>query len=95
VRQAADGLEGLAAAEEFRPDVILLDIAMPKLDGYEVARRLRKEPWGEHMVLIAVTGWGKDSDKLRAADAGFDFHLTKPVDVGELTRALARAGVAM
>jgi len=68
---------------------------MPKLDGYEVARRLRKEPWGEHMVLIAVTGWGKDSDKLRAADAGFDFHLTKPVDVGELTRALARAGVAM
>ncbi|HKP15347.1 MAG TPA: ATP-binding protein [Gemmatimonadaceae bacterium] len=92
-RQANDGLEGLAAAAEFRPDVVLLDIAMPKLNGYEVARRLRTEQWGKHMLLIAVTGWGQDSDKQRASDAGFDFHLTKPVDVAELTRALSSVGV--
>jgi len=88
-RQASDGLEGLAAAAELRPDVVLLDIAMPKLNGYEVARRLRTEAWGKHMLLIAVTGWGQESDKQRASDAGFDFHLTKPVDVAELTRVLS------
>ena len=88
-RQACDGLAGLDAAAEFRPDVALLDIAMPRLDGYEVARRLRAEPWGKHMLLIAVTGWGQGSDKQRASDAGFDGHLTKPVDVAELTRALS------
>ena len=88
-RQANDGLEGLAAAAEFRPDVVLLDIAMPKLDGYEVARRLRAEPWGKHVLLIALTGWGQQNDKQHASDAGFDLHLTKPVDVAELTRAFA------
>jgi len=91
--QANDGVEGLTAAEELHPDVVLLDIAMPKLNGYEVARRLRAEPWGKHMLLIAVTGWGQDGDKLRASEAGFDFHLTKPVDVAELTRVLASVGV--
>jgi CheY-like chemotaxis protein len=88
-RQANDGLAGLTAAAEFRPDVVLLDIAMPKLNGYEVAQRLRAEPWGKHLLLIAVTGWGQESDKLRASGAGFDFHLTKPVDVAALTRALS------
>jgi CheY-like chemotaxis protein len=88
-RQANDGLEGLAVAAEFRPDVVLLDIAMPKLDGYEVARRLRAEPWGKHVLLIALTGWGQQNDKQHASDAGFDLHLTKPVDVAELTRAFA------
>jgi len=88
-RQASDGLEGLGAAAEFRPDVVLLDIAMPRLSGYEVARRLRAEPWGKQILLIAVTGWGQDSDKQRATDAGFDLHLTKPVAVAELTRALS------
>lgn len=88
-RQASDGLEGLGAAAEFRPDVVLLDIAMPTLSGYEVARRLRAEPWGKQILLIAVTGWGQDSDKQRATDAGFDCHLTKPVAVAELTRALS------
>jgi signal transduction histidine kinase len=91
-RQASDGLEGLAAAAELRPDVVLLDIAMPKLNGYEVARRLRAEEWGKHMLLIAVTGWGQESAKQRTSDAGFDFHLTKPVDVAELTRALSSVG---
>jgi len=88
-RQASDGLAGLAAAAEFRPDVVLLDIAMPKLDGYEVARRLRAEPWGKQLLLIAVTGWGQDSDKQRASEAGFDVHLTKPVAVEDLTRAIS------
>jgi signal transduction histidine kinase/CheY-like chemotaxis protein len=88
-RQASDGLAGLDAAAEFRPDVVLLDIAMPRLSGYEVARRLRAEPWGKQMLLIAVTGWGQDGDKQRAVDAGFDCHLTKPVAVAELTRALS------
>ena len=89
-RQASDGLAGLDAAAEFRPDVVLLDIAMPKLNGYEVARRLRAEPWGKQMLLIAVTGWGQESDKQRASDAGFDCHLTKPVAVDAmLTRALS------
>jgi signal transduction histidine kinase len=88
-RQASDGLAGLDAAAEFRPDVALLDIAMPRLSGYEVARRLRAEPWGKRMLLIAVTGWGQDGDKQRAADAGFDCHLTKPVAVADLTRALS------
>jgi signal transduction histidine kinase len=88
-RQASDGLAGLAVAAEFRPDVALLDIAMPKLNGYDAARRLRAEPWGKHMLLIAVSGWGQDSDKQRATDAGFDFHLTKPVAVEDLTRAMS------
>jgi signal transduction histidine kinase/CheY-like chemotaxis protein len=88
-RQASDGLAGLDAAAEFRPDVALLDIAMPTLSGYDVARRLRAEPWGKQMLLIAVTGWGQDSDKQRASDAGFDCHLTKPVAVADLTRALS------
>jgi len=91
-RQASDGLAGFAAAEEFRPDAVLLDIGMPKLNGYDVARRLRAEPWGRTMFLIAVTGWGKASDKQLATDAGFDEHLTKPVAVSELQRALS--GVA-
>jgi signal transduction histidine kinase len=88
-RQASDGLAGLDAAAEFRPDVALLDIAMPRLSGYDVARRLRAEPWGKQMLLIAVTGWGQENDKQRALDAGFDCHLTKPVAVADLTRALS------
>ena len=88
-RQAHDGLAGLDAAAEFRPDVALLDIAMPRLNGYDVARRLRAEPWGRQMLLIAVTGWGQENDKLLATEAGFDCHLTKPVAVAELTRALS------
>jgi CheY-like chemotaxis protein len=71
--------------------VALLDIGMPKLNGYELARRLRADPWGKSMVLIAVTGWGGAHDKQRTAEAGFDHHLTKPVMPAELTRLLASA----
>jgi signal transduction histidine kinase len=88
-RQAGDGLAGFEAAADFHPDATLLDIGMPKLNGYEVARRVRAQSWGKNMYLIAVTGWGQESDKQRAKDAGFDDHLTKPVDVADLTQALS------
>ncbi len=91
-RHSTDALEGLDAAAAFRPDAVLLDIGMPKIDGYEIARRIRREGWGRAMLLIAVTGWGQPSDKQRAADAGFDHHLTKPVDVGDVTGLLAGVG---
>jgi signal transduction histidine kinase/ActR/RegA family two-component response regulator len=80
IQAAHDGLEAVEAAGWFRPDVVLLDIGLPKLNGYEAARRIREEPWGREMVLVALTGWGQDEDKHRAQEAGFDHHLTKPVD---------------
>lgn len=87
-RTAHDGLEALAAAAEFRPDVALLDIGMPKLNGYDTARRMRAEAWGRKMVLIALTGWGQEEDKRRSQDAGFDFHLVKPVAPADLKALL-------
>ncbi len=75
-----DGTTGLTAAEEFRPDVILLDIGLPDINGYEVARRIRQKTWGDNILLIAATGWGQQKDKDLATAAGFDKHLTKPID---------------
>lgn len=89
IRTAHDGLEALEAAEAFRPDVILLDIGMPKLNGIEVARRIRKKPWGGSIVLVALTGWGQQEDRARSREAGFDDHLVKPVEHATLTRLLA------
>ncbi|QDU22424.1 response regulator [Urbifossiella limnaea] len=80
VRTAADGMEAVDVAEEFRPDVAVLDIGMPRLDGNGVARRIRAAAWGERVALIALTGWGQAEDRRRTAEAGFDLHLTKPVD---------------
>jgi signal transduction histidine kinase len=80
VQVAYDGESAFAAAETFRPDVMLLDIGMPRLSGHEVAERLRATPWGRNVVLIAATGWGKDEDRQRSQEAGFDVHLVKPVD---------------
>jgi signal transduction histidine kinase/ActR/RegA family two-component response regulator len=94
VRQASDGLEGLNMAAGFHPDAALLDIGMPRLNGYELARRIRAETWGRDMLLIAVTGWGQPDDTRRCAEAGFDHHLTKPVDVAEVTSLLASVAVA-
>jgi len=90
-RMAADGLAGLEAAREFRPHVALLDIGMPKLNGYEMARRLRAESWGRGTMLIAVTGWGQAHDRERTAEAGFDHHLIKPVMPEDLIRLLDSA----
>ena len=90
VRTAYDGPAGIAAAQAFTPRVILLDIGLPHMNGYDVARRLRGEPCGQHAILVAVTGWGQDKDRKMASDAGFDLHLTKPVDFYELDAVLQK-----
>ena len=91
---AHDGLEAVAVAEAFRPDVILLDIGMPKLNGYDACRRIRQQPWGKAVVIVAQTGWGQDDDKRKSQEAGFDFHMVKPVDPAALERLLAEMRVA-
>ena len=93
VRTAYDGEEAVQAAGEFRPDVVLLDIGLPKMNGYEAARRIRQEPWGKNMVLIAVTGWGQEEDKRKSQEAGFDHHMVKPVDPQALMKHLAGVDV--
>jgi PAS domain S-box-containing protein len=89
VHTAYDGLAALEAAERLRPDVVLLDIRMPKLNGYDTCRRIREQPWGKGMMLIALTGWGQEEDQRRTEDAGFDSHLVKPVDPAALNELLA------
>lgn len=88
-RAAYDGLAAIEAAERFTPEVILLDIGMPKLNGFEVCRRIRRQPWATGIVLVAVTGWGQDHDRRRSLEAGFDGHLVKPVDYDRLMKLLA------
>ncbi len=88
VRTAGDGVQALETAEQFRPDIALLDIGMPQLNGYDVARQLRNQPWGRQVLLIAITGWGGADHRQQTAQAGFDHHLTKPVDPAALTRLL-------
>jgi CheY-like chemotaxis protein len=92
------GLDALAVAAESRPDAVILDIGMPDVTGYEVARQMRAAEWGSGITLIAVTGWGQKDDKARATEAGFDHHLTKPVDLDRIEALLqglrsARAAV--
>ena len=87
-KTAHDGLEAVEAAEAFRPDVILLDIGLPKLNGYDAARRIREQPWGRGLVLIALTGWGQDEDRRRSSEAGFNHHLVKPVDHSVLVKLI-------
>ncbi len=82
------GLEALELGLSVRPDAVILDIGMPGLSGYETARRIRREAWGRHALLVAVTGWGQEDDKENARAAGFDRHLTKPVDPVEVERVL-------
>jgi CheY-like chemotaxis protein len=88
VRTAGDGLEAVEVAASFRPDVILMDIGMPRLDGYDACRRIREESWGRDIVLIALTGWSQDEDVRQARDAGFDHHLVKPVEPAALEKLL-------
>jgi CheY-like chemotaxis protein len=92
VREARDGATGLALAAESPPDVALIDIGLPDLDGYEVARRLRAAPGGRRISLVAITGYGQAEDQRRAYDAGFDAHLTKPVAPERLKQVLAGLG---
>ena len=86
VRTVYDGESTLREAERFRPDVVLLDIGMPDIDGHEVCARIRSQPWGGNMMLIAVSGWGQEGDRRRSARAGFNMHLVKPVDPDALLR---------
>lgn len=89
VHVAHDGLSAVATAESVRPEVVLLDLGMPGMSGFDVARIIRKKPWGREMVLIALTGWGQEEDRRQTTAAGFDHHLTKPVppdDVEALIR---------
>jgi PAS domain S-box-containing protein len=84
-----DGAEALAAAAVFRPDIALLDLGMPRMDGLELARRIRAEAWGTDIFLVALTGWGGEADRQRSRDAGFDRHVAKPIDIETLRRILA------
>jgi CheY-like chemotaxis protein len=84
VRIANDGVEAVEQAAAFQPDIVLLDIGMPRLDGYEAARQIRAQPWSRDTLLVAVTGWGPRDDDGRAEAAGFDRHFTKPLDPAEL-----------
>ena len=88
VRIAHDGLAAVNLATEFEPRVVLLDIGLPTLNGFEAAERIRQQPWGKQAVMIAVTGWGETVDRQRSKKAGFDHHLVKPVDPDVLTRLL-------
>jgi CheY-like chemotaxis protein len=88
---AHDGVEGLESARAFGPDLVLLDIGLPGMSGYEVAREIRRSPALRHVVLIALTGWGAQSDQQQSQEAGFDQHLTKPVSLEALEQALAAA----
>lgn len=92
VRTAHGGQAALELAQAWRPDTAVVDIGMPDLNGYEVCRRIRQQSWGEHMLLIACTGWGQAEDRQRARAAGFDAHLVKPVDADALLRLLAGQG---
>jgi CheY-like chemotaxis protein len=86
---AYDGLEAVEAAEKFRPDVILLDIGLPRLNGLDACRRIREQPWGKNVLLVALTGWGQDIDRSKSKEAGFDAHMVKPVDYAALVKLLA------
>jgi CheY-like chemotaxis protein len=87
-RTAHDGLAALDAAAAFAPDVVLLDIGLPKMNGYDVCREMRKQPWGQRAYLVALTGWGQAEDQRRASEAGFDRHLVKPVEESVLQKLL-------
>jgi CheY-like chemotaxis protein len=89
IRTAHDGLAAVDVAGQFRPDMILLDIGLPKLNGYEACRLIREEPWSRDIVIVALTGWGQDEDRRRSHEAGFDHHLVKPVDVAALKQLLS------
>jgi CheY-like chemotaxis protein len=89
IRTAHDGEAAVAAAEEFNPDIIILDLGLPKLNGYEACRRIRRQPGGKQRIIVAVTGWGREEDRRRTKDAGFDQHWVKPVNPAALTKLLA------
>jgi len=89
VRVSPDGQDAVNVASAFRPDVILMDLGMPKMNGYEAARYIRQQSWGQQIYLVALTGWGQEVDRQRSKEAGFNHHLVKPADPNEIRRLLA------
>jgi CheY-like chemotaxis protein len=89
VRSATDGLTGLETAQVFRPEVMFLDILMPRLSGYDLARSIREQQWGKQVSLVALSGWGQDDDQRRVQEAGFNHHLVKPVDFNAMLALLS------
>ena len=89
-RTAHDGPAALEAGDAFRPEAVLLDIGLPKLNGYEVCRRMRQRDWGQGCLLLALTGWSSPEDQQRAREAGFDRHLVKPVEEPLLREVIAQ-----
>jgi CheY-like chemotaxis protein len=88
VRKARDGAEALEGARDWQPDVMLLDLGMPKLTGYEVAQRVRSEEWGRNVRMVAISGWGQREDQRRSRESGFDQHLVKPISFDSLNGIL-------
>jgi CheY-like chemotaxis protein len=85
---AHDGEQAVRSAEEFQPDVILLDLGMPTLDGYEACRRIRAQTWATSVVIVAVTGWGQEDARKRTSEVGFNLHLVKPLEPAVIDRLL-------
>jgi two-component system OmpR family response regulator len=90
-RVSTDGEEAIAAADDFKPDCVVLDLGLPSMDGFEVAKRLRERPYGGNLVIVALTGWAGKDVRSKAAAAGFDYHLVKPVKWEELERIVESA----
>jgi CheY-like chemotaxis protein len=91
VETAFDGAEAIQKAEAWRPDIMLLDLGMPEMNGYDVCRSIRERSWGKAIRIVALTGWGQDRDRQNTREAGFDAHLVKPVDVRLLGQVLSGA----
>jgi PAS domain S-box-containing protein len=90
-RTAGDGFQAVQLAESFRPDIIFMDVGMPRLDGLEAARQIRQQPWGKSMLIVALTGWGQEADRHRTRDAGIDLHLVKPITLEGIAAVLAHS----
>lgn len=90
VRTCYSGGEALEVAAEFKPQIMLLDIVMPEMTGYEVARKVRAAAWGKNIVLVAITGWGQVEDRRKALEAGFDHHFAKPINLDVLKPLIAQ-----
>ena len=91
-RVAVEGAEAITVADEFKPHCVVLDLGLPGMDGYEVARRLRERPYGSELTLVALTGWAGKDVRTKAAEAGFDYHLVKPVNWEELEHIVKEEG---
>jgi CheY-like chemotaxis protein len=91
IYKAHDGADAVRTAERVRPDIVLMDIGLPILNGYEACRRIRDQAWGAAIVMVALTGWGQEEDREQSHAAGFDLHLVKPVDHDDLRRIVGSA----